>query len=186
MSWNLHINNLTNKGLSTLGFMKHNLKGCPEYIKLLAYKSLVRPVLEYAATVWDPHYSTLIDQIEKVQRMSVRFIKSDYSRYSSVTNMINNLELTLLADRRKISRLTLFHKIHHKSIAIHFPTDVVPSTSKARHCNFSNYRHIYARTEMFKGSFYPKTITNWNTLKEDIITILNPETFKNTLQSLSS
>ena len=31
--------------------------------------SLVRPKLEYAAPLWNPHHQTEIDKIEKVQRM---------------------------------------------------------------------------------------------------------------------
>ena len=33
-----------------------------------AYKGLVRPILEYGSSVWDPHYEGLIDDLEKVQK----------------------------------------------------------------------------------------------------------------------
>ena len=33
-----------------------------------AYKGLVRPILEYGSSVWDPHDEGLIDDLEKVQK----------------------------------------------------------------------------------------------------------------------
>ena len=33
-----------------------------------AYKGLVRPILEYGSSVWDPHYEGLIHDLEKVQK----------------------------------------------------------------------------------------------------------------------
>ena len=42
------------KGNQTLGVLKRNLKHCPRSIKDMAYKTILRPKLEYASAVWDP------------------------------------------------------------------------------------------------------------------------------------
>ena len=47
-----------NEAYSTLGLFKHNFN-CPADVRLQACKGLVRPVLEYACTVWDPHQNYL-------------------------------------------------------------------------------------------------------------------------------
>ena len=36
-----------------------------------AYKALVRPQLEYAAPIWNPHHQSEINRIEKVQRTAL-------------------------------------------------------------------------------------------------------------------
>ena len=36
-------------------------------VKVAAYTTLARPILEYANVVWDPHQQYLIDSIEMVQ-----------------------------------------------------------------------------------------------------------------------
>ena len=89
---------------------KCNLHRCTRDIKSLAYRSLVRPSLEYCAAVWDPHTNDLIYQLEAVQRRAARFVKNDYDRQSSVTTMMKELDWGTLADRRKIARLAVSTK----------------------------------------------------------------------------
>ena len=55
LTWNEHISAITGKPNSSLVFLRRNLYNCPEKIKTQAYYSLVRPNLEYACSVWDPH-----------------------------------------------------------------------------------------------------------------------------------
>ena len=43
-------------------------------VREAAYKGLVRPILEYGSSVWDPHYEGLIDDLEKVQKRAARFV----------------------------------------------------------------------------------------------------------------
>ena len=49
LEWAPHINSITSKANSTLGFIRRNLKQCPKDLKELAYMSLVRSKLELAA-----------------------------------------------------------------------------------------------------------------------------------------
>ena len=67
LSWNDHIGNITTKANKTLGFIRRNLSKCPMNIKRQAYITLVRPTLEYASSVWDPHLQKHIQQLEMVQ-----------------------------------------------------------------------------------------------------------------------
>ena len=56
LDWGPHISNITNKARRSLNFLQRNLYKCPENIKQQAYTSLVRPILEYSCTAWDPYY----------------------------------------------------------------------------------------------------------------------------------
>ena len=41
-------------------------------------KGLVRPVLEYGSSVWDPHTYGLQEELEKVQNRLARFVTGNY------------------------------------------------------------------------------------------------------------
>jgi hypothetical protein len=64
LKWNSHINNITKKANSTIGFLRRNLRSCPPSNRLSAYVSLIRPALEYGTVVWDPYQRTDINTIE--------------------------------------------------------------------------------------------------------------------------
>ena len=68
MDWGQHVSEISSKATMTLGFLRRNLAFAPRSTKEVAYKTLVRPKLEYAAPIWSPHSKLQINQIEKVQR----------------------------------------------------------------------------------------------------------------------
>lgn len=113
LTWKAHVSHLCNVASSSLGFIRRTFFLAPSAVKLHLYKSIIRPKLEYAASVWDPGSDNLVRTIESVQNRAVRFILGNYSRKSSVTLMKNTLCLLPLSVHRKIIRLTLFHRIYH-------------------------------------------------------------------------
>ena len=52
---------------------------CPQDVKEAVYKSMVRPILEYGSTVWDPHCNGLNDELKNVQKRAARFVTRNYS-----------------------------------------------------------------------------------------------------------
>ena len=122
LEWSKHIATMTNKANSRLSFLRRNLKGCPEKLKQTAYFSLIRSSMEYGATVWDPYQKYNSDKVERVQRRTARFVKSWYSRCSSVSDMLDVLgwRLFLKGDRRLdlfcfTKLLTVWHKYPSKA-----------------------------------------------------------------------
>ena len=91
LSWSPHIDHITHRANSTLGFLRHNLNRCPSKLKETAYLSLYRYVLEYAAPIWDPFLSKDKNSLERVQRRATRFVCGDYKTTSSVTSMLARL-----------------------------------------------------------------------------------------------
>ena len=59
---------MCSKANRTLGFLRRNLFSCLQDVKETAYKTLVRPILEYGSTVWDPHCNGLNDELGNVQK----------------------------------------------------------------------------------------------------------------------
>ena len=92
---------------ATIGFLRQNLKSCPQVCQKSAYISLVRSVLDYESIIWDPYLSRDIEKLERVQRQAARFITGDYHsrEEASVTGMLDMLELETLQRRRSMCRL---------------------------------------------------------------------------------
>ena len=64
LSWKTHISRITNTANKSLGFLRRNLRTQNTSIRENEYKAIVRPQLEYAAPVWDPHTKDDIHKIE--------------------------------------------------------------------------------------------------------------------------
>ena len=95
-----------------------NFYQCPLYVKCNLYKSMVRPIIEFASPVWDPHTLLNINRLESIQRSTARFCYNDYVRTSSVTSMLNKLNLPSLEERRFRSKSILMYKILNNLIDI--------------------------------------------------------------------
>ena len=76
LGFDRHIQDVTAKANSRLGFLKRNLKGVPSSIERTAYISLVRSGLEYGAVVWDPHTQVQKKKLELVQNRAMRWINN--------------------------------------------------------------------------------------------------------------
>jgi hypothetical protein len=107
MRWSQHIDNITSKASSKLGFLRRNLKSCPRDTKKLAYLQLVRSTIEYSASIWDPHLQKDIDKLEVIQKKAARFIHGDYisMQPGCVSKMLDDLNLPTLEQRRKEEKL---------------------------------------------------------------------------------
>ena len=70
--------NITARANRTLGFLKQNIRGCKTSARARSYEAVVRPILEYAESIWDPYNTGQINQLEKVQRRSARFTTKNY------------------------------------------------------------------------------------------------------------
>ena len=106
-----------------------NLAFAPRSTKKVAYKTLVRPKLEYAAPIWSPHSKLQINQIEKVQRTAARWTCRRWRNTSSVGEMLDELEWPSLEARRDQSSLLLFYKIHCGAVSIEKDKYMTPAHS---------------------------------------------------------
>ena len=182
LSWNMHVEYVSNNANRMLGFLRRNFSSAPSSIKLTLYKTLVRPKLEYACAIWDTTHAILIQTLEAIQNRAARFILSNYSRHSSVTSMKNTLNLPDLSLRRKLSRLKLFHKIYHynsylKDALFHPPSFISPRTDHRYKVGLPS-----CRTRLCNDSFVPRTSTAWNHLPASIACIIDENDFKLAVQ----
>ena len=106
LSFNKHIDIICKKANASLSFIRCNTYFCSRSVKLDAYKTYVLPIMEYASFVWSPRTVVNINKLESVQRRAMRFVMSNYDRYSSITSdMLSMLHMSTLEGRRNAQSL---------------------------------------------------------------------------------
>lgn len=169
LKWGSHIKNVCASAFRKLGLIKRKLKISPPELKLLAYYSLIRPKLEYCSIVWDPFTKKDIARLEKVQRMAVRFVYGKYKRTDSPTLLMQSNRIMTLETRRKIARLKFLHKLFYNKINLGNSYFFQLATARpTRYRNSFSLTPIFARTNIFKHSFFPRTVNEWNGLPVEI------------------
>jgi hypothetical protein len=164
LDWSKHISNITSRGYSKIGFLRRNLKGCPSKLRDTAYISLIRPTLEYGCTIWEPHQKSNVQKLEKVQRKAARFVSGLYHPTASVSKMLHDLGWKSLYERRCDQRLVLLYKIINNQAFVQTEGILIPADSRTRANHRLKFRHIQSNCQAFKSSFFPATISSWNSL----------------------
>ena len=118
MSWKTHVSNIAKKANRMLGFLRRSLKTTNKGLKEHAYKALVRPILEYSNTIWDPYYDNDIGALEKIQSRAARWVSHRYRRTSHISEIMTSLEWPTLQQRRKTARLEVFFKYNRGQIRV--------------------------------------------------------------------
>ena len=169
LRWNTHVSNVCTKANRTLGFLRRNLYSCPQEVKEAAYKGLVRPVLDYGSSVWNPPGVVLQEELESVQKRAARFVTGNYNyETGSMTGILGQLKWESLKKRRKDNRLILLYKSLKGKASV--PTDdLIPKTRHCRNQHSMAFQTPIANTDVYKGGFFPQTIRDWNALPDSLI-----------------
>ena len=93
-------------------------------------------------------------------------MKHDYTRTSSVTNMLTDLKWDTMQKRRINTRTTMFFRILHNRVDIEPEHPLINDRSNRGH----NQRlsQIRTRTAIFQNSF-PATVVFWNKLPQVVV-----------------
>lgn len=185
LSWESHIDAVCSRAQGKLAFLRRKLRNAPPATKLTAYKTLIRPALEYADIIWDPYQKYLVKKIERIQNLAVRFIFSDYSRHTSVTNLLNKAQLPSLAHRRITSKLKFLYLLYHGRFKI--PRDdylFEPFKHSSRTNHNKVLRQPISHNNAHKYSVFPSSISYWNRLPESAVNCETVQSFTDHIQDL--
>ena len=154
LSWADQVNHKVQKAWRALHFVKRVVKKGNNNTKSIAYKSLVRPILEYVAACWDPYRECQINTLDRVQNRAVKF-----------AHQTSGSEWESLAQGRKIARSCALYKTYSGERSWKAIRDRLqaPSYLSSVDCNWK-IRTRKQRTDVAKYSFVNRTITDWKQL----------------------
>ena len=154
------------KASRTLGLLRRNLSAYPQDVKKSAYKGLVRPVLEYGSSIWDPSGILPQEELEKVQKRAARFITGNYiCETGSMTDILDQLKWGSLKRRKRDSRIIMLYKCLKGAASI--PTnDLVPPFRHVKKHHSLAFQTPFANNDIYNSSSFPQSIRDWNSLTD--------------------
>ena len=99
LKWDEHINTVAKRANKSLGMLRRSLHGANSKTCMLAFNSVVRPILEYASQVWSPYTKTQAEDLEKIHRRAIRWAFR-IPRLSSVSAIMTSNNIVPLSYRR--------------------------------------------------------------------------------------
>ena len=166
LAFNTHVDAIVKKANSTRAFLARNIPRCCRKVKQMAYTTYIRPTVEYASPVWDPHTKRNTNKIEMVQRRCARYVTGNFDRTSSVTSMLNCLSWPTLEERRRQYRLAVMYRILHNQVDIHWQSFLTKTSSCIRGHSCRLFVP-FCKNHVYASSFFPRTSKDWNNLTFD-------------------
>ena len=175
-----HINNITNKANSRLGMIKRNFTNLSKDIVLPLYKSLIRPILEYGSSIWNPKLKTDLIEIEKIQKRATKLIRN--ISHMSYPERLRYLNLDSLNFRRRrcdmIQVYRIIRKIDNLDMSHFF--ELSQSNTRGHRYKLKKPRVI---TTQRQHSFAMRIINDWNKLKDETVASTSINMFKTRLEN---
>ena len=105
LNWNNHVDITSKQASQTLNFIRRNFSTSPGHIREQCHKTLVRPQLKYAPSVWDNSVKRNVNKIKAIQQCAAHFTCDNYRCTSSVSAMLQKLQWESLQQRGARSRV---------------------------------------------------------------------------------
>ena len=148
--------------------------------------SIVLPVyFPTAVQYWDPHTLSDISKLEKVQHFALKMCSKNWS--ADYHSLLSTFNIPSLSSRRTIAKLILLHKFIYKQMYI------LENFFSFHHQHSHNLRSFHplnldcplSQTSVSpQHSFFPSSITLWNSLPSIAKSFNSSDEFKSYLSTL--
>ena len=165
------MNATVNKANKEVGLLKRTVGSKNREIFSMLYKSLVRPILEYACPVWSPYLIKDKLEIEKVQRRASRIALGQKLREMSYEERSILLNWNTLPHRRKYLSVVECYKTVFGLNGLDFDDYFEFCRSKNTRANHPyKIQTKLAKVNSFKYSFFVRIVKDWNSLPNHLFT----------------
>ena len=168
LNFSEHINEKIKKAVKSISVIKKINIILPRSSLITIYKLFIRPHLDYGDAIYDqPSNNGLSEKIESIQYNSALAVTGAIRGTSRVKSReYLDLRLESLKDRRWLRQLCYLHKALSEKLPT-FLYELIPPILNSHH-HPGCYRVLYCRKDLFRNSFLPFSINEWNKLGSDI------------------
>ena len=190
LKFSKHVDVKVNKANKLLGLLRHTFKYLNAESLTLLYKSIIRPHLEYATSVWSPHLKGDKDKVERVQRRATKQIPQ--LQHLSYQERLQHLKLPTLEYRRLRTDLILLYKHTHQLIKIDTNTyclkckhntnmlqPAARANNRGHNFKFQVHHHVGVRDRFYTS----RILKTWNNLQLKTVNATSLNAFKTLLKS---
>ena len=135
----------------------------------------IRPRLEYASVIWNPHEAKDIDKLERIQRAATRWVPE--LRELSYEDRLKKLNLPSLEARRTRGEYITLYKCMTKMIEIDIK-DFTPTSEVTTRGNSMKIQKKRGDKDARKYFFPNRIVDGWNSLLEQIVSAKTINQFK--------
>ena len=179
LNFKLHIRNMVAKANSRVGIIKRSFSCLNKKNFLLLYKSLVRPILEYCSSVWNPLYKNEALEIEKVQRRATKLVPN--LRNLNYEDRLRALNITTLFFRRKRADVIQVYRLLHKIDKIDYKQFFTRNENPTRGNGWKLFKP-YHGANIRANNFSNRVINDWNSLSRKTVDADTINAFKSALE----
>ena len=166
MKWGVHIDAAISKANKRLNGIRRIRFLITREARIILYKSLILPVLEYGNILYDNCTLYLKQRLESIQRQAAIVCTGAFANTSYI-RLLDELGWPSLEDRRKYYRMNTMYRMTNNQ-APEYLCELMPLLVRDRtNYQLRNANHIsIPKTNHVKtyNSFIPKTTRDWNSL----------------------
>ena len=180
MRFSNHMKYCISKANQRIGIIRRNFKFLNQNLFLTIYNSMVRPILEYASSVCYTMYKQDSEAVENVQHRATKLLL--HLRKLPYPERLRRLNLPSLVYRRCIADLIQVYQIIHQIDIINsqeFFSFTKDNVTRGHSLKLSKDR---AKSKLGQRVFSSRVVHDWNSLKENTVTSVSLDQFKNRLE----
>lgn len=170
LSWSNHIKELSKKTFAAISSLRRLQSFLPISTKTMLAQSLLLPVLDYADASFTNLTEDLLNKLERLQNVAIRFIFG-LRKFDHISEFRSKLKWLPIRLRRNVHILSLLYCVLFKPTSplylknkFEFVGDHSIHSKVLRSSQNLTLRMPVHKTKYYRGSFVVQAIILWNTL----------------------
>ena len=178
LGFNEHVARATAKANRMVGVIRRSFDYLTKKTFVQLYKGIVRPILEYGHSVWQPSQKTLCSDIEDVQHRATKLIGT--LKEMPYPDRLRALKLPTLEHRRLRGDMIEVYKYLHGHYDVNRPHLPLASGRPLRGHSLKLQKDRH-RLNLRGNYFSHRVVASWNDLPEEVVAAPTTNAFKSRL-----